>query len=281
MRERGKLIFLAFLFLVVGIPALLFMFMADIAVLNPKGIIAEKQSQLLLFATVIMLVVVLPVFALTFGIAWKYRSGNGKAKYTPNWDFDWVLEALWWSVPLVIIVILSVVNWVYCIKLDPFRPIDSTAKPMKIQVVALQWKWLFIYPEQGIATVNYFQFPEQVPIDFEITADAPMNSFWIPQLGGQVYAMPGMKSELHLMADGSGTYRGSSSNISGTGFSGMVFQATSVSAGDFATWVDGVKGSSALNYDELVKPSQYVPQASYTVENGLFEKIIMKYMGEM
>jgi cytochrome o ubiquinol oxidase subunit 2 len=167
--------------------------------------------------------------------------------------------------------------------LDPFRPLASKKKPITIQAVALQWKWLFIYPEQKIATVNFVQFPVNHPVKFEITADAPMNSFWIPRLGGQVYAMSGMRSLLYLSADSMDEFRGSSANISGKGFSGMTFTAKSSSAEDFEKWVDSVRAAEVdLNresYSALAAPSEYNPAAFYRLEKeGLFDWIVMKYM---
>jgi cytochrome o ubiquinol oxidase subunit 2 len=157
--------------------------------------------------------------------------------------------------------------------------LESNTKPLKIQVVALQWKWLFIYPEQGIATVNFVQFPEQTPINFEITADAPMNSFWIPQLGGQIYAMPGMVAKLHLIADKEGSYRGSSANLSGKGFAGMKFIAKSSSEADFEAWVDSVRQSGPIDYTKVAEPSEYAPAAFYSLsDDNLFNQIVMKYM---
>lgn len=261
---------------------LLIFFSGGIAVLSPAGMIGEKQSRLLIISTIVMLFVVIPVFLLTFFIAWKYRDGNEKAKYSPDWDHNHTAEAIWWGIPLVIIVILGVMTWKSCHELDPFRPIASNGPRLKVQVVALQWKWLFIYPEQNMATVNYFQIPTGVPVDFEVTADAPMNSFWVPKLGGQVYAMAGMRAKLHLLANQEGKFPGSSANISGKGFSGMTFVAEAVSQNAFDSWVSSLQTSPALTsdgYDELVKPTSYVPPAFYRLGvPGLFDGIIMKYM---
>lgn len=277
---KGAFFFLVF-FGVVAI-GLLFLYSDGVIVLNPKGLIGEKQKDLLLLATLIMLFIVIPVFILTFFIAWKYRASNKEAKYNPNWDSSHVAEALWWGVPLIMIIVLSVITWRACHELDPFKPIASSAKPLRVQVVALQWKWLFIYPEQNIASVNYLQFPEQIPIEFEITSDAPMNSFWIPELGGQVYAMSGMKSKLSLIANGVGSYRGFSANISGHGFSGMTFMAHSSSQEDFDQWVVSVKQSPSLGleeYKQLAEPSEYNAPATFMVPDGtLFDWIVMKYM---
>ncbi len=168
----------------------------NFALLDPKGVVAQKERDLMVVAGLMTLVVVVPVFLLTFGIAWRYRATNTKAKYTPNWDHNIVLETIWWTVPTLLILILGGIIWKSSHELDPFKPLASTNEPMIIQVVALDWKWLFIYPDQQIATVNYVEFPENTPVQFHITADAPMNSFWIPQLGGQIYAMAGMSTQL-------------------------------------------------------------------------------------
>jgi len=282
MNRRLKIAFFLLVLFGIAAIALLFIFGDRIAVLNPQGMIGEKQRDLLFVATILMLIVVIPVFALTFGIAWKYRAEK-KSTYHPDWSHSFLAEAVWWGVPCLIIIVLGAYTWKGCHELDPFKPIESDRKPLTIQVVALQWKWLFIYPEQNIATVNFIQFPEQVPVNFEITSDAPMNSFWIPQLGGQVYAMPGMRSKLHLVANVPGDFRGASANISGAGFSGMTFIAKATSQEEFDQWVESVKESpSQLSKDEYIqlhKPSQYNPVAYYSSgETNLFNWIMMKYM---
>ncbi len=260
---------------------------SDIAVLNPQGIIAVKERDLLVTATLLMLIIVIPVFLLACFIVWKYRTSNHKATYMPDWDFNALAETAWWGLPCVIIFFLSVITWKSSHDLDPFKGLsDINTKPLTVQVVALRWKWLFIYPEYNIATVNYLKFPEKTPLNFEITSDAPMNSFWIPHLGGQIYAMPGMKTKLHLMADGIGEYNGASANLSGIGFSGMKFIAKSVSKSDFQNWVQSVQGSSNTldfqSYKRLLEPSENNPESSYSLtQNGLFDWIIMKYMMPM
>lgn len=260
-------------------------------VLVPKGVIAEQQRDLMVFATILMLLIVVPVFWLTAHIAWKYRASNPhagnkskKIQYTPDWDSNNRLEAIWWGFPTAIILILSVVIWQSSHALDPYRPIASDETPLKVQVVALQWKWLFIYPQYNIATVNHLQLPTDRPVNFEITADAPMNSFWIPQLGGQVYAMAGMTTQLHLIANEAGTYRGSSANLSGEGFANMKFNATATSEVEFDNWVKSVKQSANRltydTYDQLAKPSLDSVLASYaSTESDLHATIISKYGG--
>lgn len=263
--------------------AIIFIRQKSIAVFQPAGTIASQERDLMLIATFLMLIVVVPVFILTAVIAWRYREGNTKAKYTPEWDHSRLAESVWWGFPLLIILILSVITWQSSHSLDPFRPLASNNAPMTIQVVALQWKWLFIYPEQNIATTNLVHLPEKTPIRFEITADAPMNSFWIPQLGGQIYAMAGMSTHLHLMADKPGNYAGSSANLSGGGFADMKFIAAADSEANFKTWVNSVKqGPNTLNtysYELIAKPNiHHSPQYYSSVKQGLYEDVIAKYM---
>ncbi len=257
----------------------------NFAVLNPKGTIGEQERHLIVFASLLSLVVVVPVFILLFGIIWKYRVGNTKtkAKYTPDWDHSTTLETIWWIIPSLLIVVLSVVTWTSSHKLDPYKPLASSVKPLKVEVVALDWKWLFIYPDLNIATVNWLQIPVDTPVDLEITADAPMNSLWIPQLGGQVYAMPGMSTELHLQASATGDYKGSSANISGKGFSGMAFTTRASQQGDFDQWVEQARRSpnvlSQSGYASLARPSENnKPQTFSTIQANLYDTILMKYM---
>jgi cytochrome o ubiquinol oxidase subunit 2 len=254
---------------------------ANIQVLNPKGIVAEDERKLFIFTTVLGLLVVLPVFVMTFAIAWKYREGNHKARYRPDWDHSVVAETLWWGIPTMIIVLLSIVTWTTSHSLDPHKPLNSD-EPLKVQVVALDWKWLFIYPEQGIASVNYMEFPVDKPVQFEITSNGPMNSFWIPQLGSQIYAMAGMSTHLNLEADTMGDYRGSSANISGKGFAGMTFTARASSNTEFAAWVGGVQSSSSkldmTSFKALAKPSENNPPTTYAAAApGLYNKILLGF----
>lgn len=245
--------------------------------------IALRQKQLIIFATLLMLIVVIPVFIITLFFIWRYKASNIKAKYTPDSAHNYIAECFWWGIPFIIIIILGIVTYTSSHELNPFKPIDTGKKSMVIQVVALEWKWLFIYPEENIATINFIQFPEHTPLDFEITADAPMNSFWIPQLGGQIYAMPAMRSKLHLIAHESGDYRGSSAQLSGLGFAGMSFIAKASSQADFDRWVQSVKQSGKSltleEYDRLVAPSEHVKPAFYVLkEKDLFDQIIIKYI---
>lgn len=283
MKRKYELIIAAVLSLVIILVAVVWLSGANIAVMNPQGLIAHKQRDLIIVATLLMMIVVIPVYILTFGIAWKYRASNKKAKYSPNLDGNAAAEAVWWLIPLAIITILGGIIWTSSHELDPFKPLQSDKKPVTIQVVAMQWKWLFIYPEENIATVNYVQFPEKTPINFQITSDAPMNSFWIPSLGGQIYAMSGMSTKLHLMADKSGTYQGSSANISGKGFAGMKFTAKSTTDDRYESWVQRVKSTGSTldesSYAELAKPSTNNKVQYYMLGNNkLYDTVIMKYM---
>ncbi len=282
MGKKYKWLCAIFLFVSALLLGLLLWYGQDSAVLNPDGIIGLKERRLMVVATWLMLIVVLPVFILSLVIAWKYRANNPKAKYNPEWDRSHLVEAIWWGIPCVIVAILSVMTWTSCHELDPFKPLDHPTRPLRIQVVALQWKWLFIYPEQNIASVNVLYVPVETPLNFEVTSDAPMNSFWIPRLGGQIYAMPGMNTKLHLIAHQPGVFQGSSANLSGEGFSGMRFLTHATSQADFDTWVASVKGAPLTRegYDELALPSKNVPPATYPLgEDGLYHQIIMKYMG--
>lgn len=254
---------------------------ANFQVLNPKGVIAHDERNLIVFTVLLGLLVVLPVFAMTFWISWKYREANTKAEYRPDYDHSVVAESLWWGIPTIIIVILSVVTWTTSHSLDPHKALNGES-PLKIQVVALNWKWLFIYPEQGIASVNYVQFPADRPVQFEITSNGPMNSFWIPQLGSQIYAMAGMSTHLNLEATSTGDYRGSSANISGKGFAGMKFIARAGSDADFNTWVTATKESGpyldSASYKALARPSENNPVAAYALtEPNLYSRTLASF----
>ena len=257
-----------------------------VEVLEPMGPIAAQEKHLLANATWLMLLIGIPVILMTFFIAWRYRAGNKKATYTPDWDMNHLAESVWWGFPLLIVIGLAIMTWTSTHELDPFKPIETGKKPLTIQVVALQWKWLFIYPEEKIASMSLVQFPKGTPIRFEITSDAPMNSFWIPQLAGQMYAMPGMKSQLHLIADKEGSFNGSSANLSGEGFASMKFIAKATSEEEFVNWVQMAKESpnqlTRDAYRELMKPTIGAPCELFSLQDmKLYDWIIMKYMVPM
>jgi len=255
--------------------------------LHPHGAIALAERNLAIVAVLIMLIIVVPTLFFLVLVVLRYREGNKSAQRNSNWERSKHLVFLWWALPTVIILILAVINWKSTHALDPFRPVTSHATPLTIQVVALQWKWLFIYPEQNIATINFIQFPEHTPINFELSAEAPMSSFWIPQLGGQMYAMTGMGTKLHLIADRTGDFEGSAAEINGIGFAGMRFIARSSDQNDFNEWVATVKKSDKnldyTEYQKLVRPTEKNSVVYYSaVEEGLYNRIIMKYtMQEM
>lgn len=252
-------------------------------VLDPRGPIAAAQKDLIYIATALCAIVIVPVLVMTGVIVWRYRdTKNRQAKYSPEWEHNTKLEVTWWGVPILVIVALAIVTVIYTYKLEPSKPLKSEVKPLEIQVVSLDWKWLFIYPEQNIATVNYVKFPEDRPIKFRLTSDAPMNSFWIPQLGGQVYTMSGMAMTLHLQADEPGVYFGSGANFSGEHFGDMSFDATALTTGQFDEWVKQIQsGTGSLSddvYNELSKPSVIQGEQQYSsVANQLFERTVRKY----
>lgn len=252
------------------------------AVLDPKGPIALAERDLLFDAFTVMLVVVVPVIVLTLLFAWRYRASNSSAVYTPKWSNSPRLDAVVWLMPVMIVAALGVLLWRSSDRLDPYRPIQSAAKPLEVQVVAQNWKWLFIYPEQGVAVVNQLAFPSGRPVSLRITSDTVMNSFYVPQLAGQIYAMAGMQSQLQLLADAPGTFVGRNSMYSGGGFSDQHFEVTALAPADFDAWVAKVRQSpdrlDAAAYARLAAPSRSVPVTPYSaVEPSLYDSIIAKY----
>jgi cytochrome o ubiquinol oxidase subunit 2 len=253
-------------------------------IMHPAGQIGDKQQHLIIITLLLSLVVVVPVYLLTAVIVWRYHETNTKARYTPDNRGNNILESIWWLIPLCLITVLAIITWNTSHSLNPYKPIASSKKAINIQVIALQWKWLFIYPDQHIATVNYLQFPSGTPVNFQITSDAPMNSFWIPQLGGQIYAMSGMSTQLHLMADHDGIYQGVSANISGAGFADMHFTARSTSPANFGSWVQKIQRSPLVldtsQYAKLANADRIDDSMAYSsVENSLYDTVVMKYMG--
>jgi len=258
-------------------------------VLNAPGDVAAQQGRLVVVATVLMLLIIVPVIALTCLFAWRYRQSNKEATYTPDWDHSTALELVIWAAPLLIIIALGAVTWISTHTLDPYRPlrrldadraVSAGTKPLVVEVVALDWKWLFIYPELGIATVNELAAPVDVPITFKITASSVMNSFYIPALAGQIYAMPSMETKLHAVMNKAGEYEGFSANYSGAGFSHMRFKFRGMSEADFAKWVQGAKaaGGEALTRDaylQLEKPSEREPAKRFaSVDPELYGRIL-------
>jgi cytochrome o ubiquinol oxidase subunit 2 len=248
-------------------------------ILDPKGPIAAAERQILFNSLGIMLAIVIPTILATLGVAWWFRSSNTRARYLPDFEFSGRLEALVWSIPAMTVLLVGGVAWVGSHDLDPRKPIESTVKPIRVQVVSLDWKWLFIYPEQGIASVNRLPIPVGTPVNFELTSSAVMNSFFVPQLSGQIYTMAGMTTRLHFQADHAGTYRGLSSQYSGAGFADMRFTVDAVSLEKFAQWVDAARSNGpaldARAYADLVKPSSAVAPFTYrSITPNIFSTIV-------
>jgi cytochrome o ubiquinol oxidase subunit II len=247
--------------------------------LDPQGPIASAERLLLINSTAIMLVVVIPVIVATLAFAWWYRSSNTEATRSLDESYEGRVEFVVWSIPALTVILLGGVIWIGSHQLDPRTPIPVESDPLHVDVVALDWKWLFIYPDEGVAAVNQLVIPAGTPVEFRLTSATVMNSFFVPQLGSQIYTMGGMITHLNLLADKPGEYPGFSANFSGDGFSDMRFIAKAVPAGDFTAWLEQARGAgSALDdaaYTELTKPSKAVPPTTYrSVEPKLFERIL-------
>ena len=256
------------------------------AILDPKGIIAASEKKLFVESILLMLIVVIPVIIMSIVIPYRYRANNTKATYKPNWSHSFLMEAIWWTIPCIIIVILSVWTWIYTHSLDPYRPLAADKDTVMVEAIALDWKWLFIYPQEHIATVNFMEIPVNKPVRLFITSDAPMNSLEIPRLAGQIYAMTGMQTKLNLMATSTGTYSGLSTNFSGNGFSGMTFKVKVVEPAEYDSWLKTAEQSpnhlTMAAYLELTKPTENDPVRYFShAEPGLFSASIIKYMGPM
>ena len=254
----------------------------DGPVLDPKGPIALTERDLLFKAVAIMMTVIIPVFLMAAFFTRHFRGTNRKARYTPNFDFYWPAEIIVWGVPAVIVAWLGVHLWANTYKLDPYSEIDPSVKPLEVQAIAQDWKWLFVYPEHDIAVVNELAMPVGTPVSITITSDTVMNSLVIPALGGQIYAMAGMQTRLNLLADEAGTFWGRNVQYSGTGFANQQFQTHAQSKEDFDAWLEKAKQSGkaldAATYELLAKPSEKVPVTYYSgVEPNLFDNIIAKY----
>ena len=254
----------------------------EMVLFNPKGPIGESEKYIILIAFVLMLIVVIPVIVMSIVFPLKYSESNTKAPYEPNWSYSRKIEITMWVIPFIIVFILSAILWRETHRLDPYKPLESDAKPLNVEVVSLDWKWLFIYPEHNIAVVNQFVFPEKTPLSFKITSDTVMTSFFIPQLGSQIYAMAGMTTRLHLMADEQGEYTGQNQQFSGAGFPNMSFNAKATSQVSFDSWVQQVRQSptrlDSARFAELRKPGVSESVIYYSsIEPGLFEHIVNQY----
>ena len=266
----------------------------NLVVLNPSGDIAAQQGDLIVYATVLMLIVILPVMGLTVFFAFKYQKDKTNSAYEPDWDHSVSLEIIVWAVPLAIIICLAGLTWVATHRLEPYddlkrisaeKPIDPSIEPLEIQVVALDWKWLFIYPEQGIATVNEVAVIVDRPVEFKLTSNTVMNAFYIPEMAGMIYTMAGMQTELNAVLNYPGTFEGFSANYSGNGFSGMRFDVLSSDGASFDAWVKKVRADGTeLNREafvELEEPSKNNPVAYFdSVAQGLWDRVLNHCVGE-
>ncbi|MGR5444427.1 ubiquinol oxidase subunit II [Vibrio jasicida] len=258
------------------------------ALLDPKGSIGVQEKELIITALLLMLIVVIPVILMTIYFAYRYRESNTDEEYAPDWSHSTKIEVVVWTIPIIIIAILATITWRSTHELEPSKPIASDVKPITIEVVSLDWKWLFIYPEENIATVNYVAFPKDVPVQFKLTSDNIMNAFFIPRLGTQIYAMPGMVTKLNLIANHTGDYKGFASNYSGKGFSQMKFTAAAMEDRTaFLNWVQQVKASP----DRIEDWEQFRALASPTVAESvkmfssippfLFTDVVTQHPGSM
>jgi cytochrome o ubiquinol oxidase subunit 2 len=255
-------------------------------VLDPRGPVGESIRLILIDSVAIMLVIVVPVILATIGFAWWFRASNTRAEYWPDWTFSGHLELIVWAIPALVVTFLGGIAWFGSHALDPFRPLPSQIKPVEVQVVSLDWKWLFIYPENGVAAVNQLVIPVGTPVHFTLTSSGVMNSFFVPRLGSQIYTMASMTSQLHLQADHEGTYRGLSAQFSGDGFSDMFFDVRALAPDAYAKWLADTKaaGGEALDmarYTALAKPSQKLKPTTYhAVDPGLFDAIVKQTVPE-
>ncbi|MHC1551745.1 ubiquinol oxidase subunit II [Phyllobacterium sp. K27] len=275
-------------FAIALLPLLASLTACNAVVMSPSGDVAVQQRDLIIVSTILMLIIIIPVMVLTVFFAWKYRHSNTDAPYDPEWDHSTQLELIIWAAPLLIIICLGAVTWMATHLLDPYRPlgrispgkaVSETVKPLQVEVVALDWKWLFIYPEYGIASVNEMAAPVDRPIAFRLTSSAVMNSFYIPALAGQIYTMPGMQTKLSAVINHPGEYEGFSANYSGAGFSGMRFAFHGLPDDGFDKWIADVKSKGTtldrMTYLQLEQPSEKVPVQHYaSVDPELFSAVL-------
>ncbi len=255
---------------------------AHFDVLNPSGAVGVQERNLLIFALSLCSLVVIPVYVMLGAFAWRYSEKNTKSKYSPDFTNSPILEAVWWGIPVAIIGVLSIVTWQTSHALDPYKKLASDQPTINVQVVALEWKWLFIYPDLGIVTVNQLPVAQKAPIHFSITSDAPMSGFWIPALGTQIYAMSGMSSQLNLVADTTGDFTGYSTNINGAGYADMKFAVHSMTPAKFEAWTEAAKKApvfTEVTYKHLAKPGTVKDEQVYRLgDKSLYQTILNKYM---
>ncbi|KRG39938.1 cytochrome O ubiquinol oxidase [Stenotrophomonas pictorum JCM 9942] len=259
----------------------------DWSLFDPKGHIAREELTLLITCTVLMLLVVIPVIIMTLVFAWKYRASNTSARYEPKWSHSTAIEVVVWSIPCMIVLVLAVLTWRSSHALDPYKPLESDKKAITIEAVSLDWKWLFIYPEENVAVVNELTFPVGAPLNFKLTSDTVMNAFFIPHLGSMVYSMAGMETKLHLIADEAGSFDGMSSHYSGAGFNKMHFKAHAVTDEQYQQWLAKVRAEgSVLDQASLTelgaqKNHDWFPVTYYaSTQAGLFDAMIARHMGD-
>ncbi len=253
----------------------------QVIVLDPRGPVGDANRSVIMVAIALMLIVVIPVFILGFWFSFKYRAG-GRALYRPNWSYSAKIDLVIWLVPIAIVTALGTLTWIETYRLDPYKPIRSTLQPVRIQAVSLDWKWLFIYPDHNVASINHCVFPAGTPLSFSLTSETVMTSFFIPQLGTQMYAMTGMETHLNLLASETGVYLGQNMQFSGRWFSNMNFRATAASPKDFEDWVKNVRRSDNMldmkRYEQLAEPRASHPVLYFSpVEPGLFHAIIRRF----
>lgn len=248
-------------------------------ILDPIGPVASAEKQILINSTAIMLAIILPTMIATIAFAFWFRRGNSKATYRPDWEYSGAIEMVVWAIPILTIMLLGGITWIGSHDLDPSKPLKSNVPAVRVDVVSLDWKWLFIYPDQGIATVNQLVVPAGTPVSFRLTSATVWNVFWVPQMGTMIYTMPRMATRLNLQADKQGSFNGLSGHFSGDGFPGMEFKVHSLPPAQFASWAQGARSSGQVldgrGYAELSKPSSYVKPMIYgAVAPGLFDAII-------
>ncbi|MDP1879541.1 MAG: COX aromatic rich motif-containing protein [Parachlamydiaceae bacterium] len=277
--------FLGIIAIIVAVIGIVFVLSSENAlVVHPKGIIANKELELIITNILLMLVIIIPTYILLFTIVWKYCIKNNPSNHDPHYTSSSKIQLMMWGLPTLIVIAMAIVTWKATHDLNPYKPIESDEKPLTIQVIAMDWKWLFIYPEQGIASLNELHIPERTPIHLQLTADgSPMNSFWIPQLSGQIYSMTGMSTQLHIMANGPGEYVGKAVEINGEGYADMTFLAKSTTIDEFNQWISKAKNSShpltEEAYKELVKHSINKSIILFSeVEKDLYPKVVHQYM---
>jgi cytochrome o ubiquinol oxidase subunit 2 len=248
-------------------------------ILDPVGPVGQAEKTILINSTAIMLAIIIPTMLATVAFAWWFRRGNKKATYLPDWEYSGAIELVVWSIPAMTIILLGGITWIGSHALEPSKPLASTKPPLNVDVVSLDWKWLFIYPDQGIATVNRLVVPQGTPVRYRLTSATVWNVFFVPQFGTMIYTMPRMTTRLHLQADRPGVYDGLSAHFSGDGFPGMQFKAHVLPPDQFAMWAQGARGQGAAldgrAYAELAKPTSYVKPITYgSVAPGLFDAIV-------